>query len=418
MSAHIELLQATRAEIVNLLKRQGTMSVETLATELEISKVAVRRHLDQLEDQGFIGHSSERCERGRPKFIYSLTTEGDGLFPDRSADFACDLLSQIGQRYGAGAIDALLMDQADANIEALKREVVGQDFDARVRAVATQFNDRGYVAEIERLDDGSYRIVEHNCPIRDVADLYPQVCREELRVYSEVTGGTVVKTCCMIANEARSCEYRIMPNASITDAPANEFGRRIHGDSPSRNLPIVSASSGLEEQIGDTRSFSSSSAAAEASSQDQARHKMNSRTPIGDVTGSESKVGTGKTTDSISISSEHDSPSTLRSKTVSGTGSEGDSSFRGASRKVCMSVCVNVHCSMNGADELVEHLVSHYGVAPDVPSETGLSVELTYCFGACDLGPNVEIDGQFSDGVTVEILDGLLAGLNTRPGQV
>lgn len=81
-----------------------------------------------------------------------------------------------------------------------------------------------------------------------------------------------------------------------------------------------------------------------------------------------------------------------------------------------MSVCVNVHCSLNGADELVEHLVSEYGVAPDVPVESGLSLELTYCFGACDLGPNVEIDGEFTDGVTIDRLDELLARLNLRGG--
>ena len=152
MLTYIELLKSTRAEIVNLLKRQGTMSVESLASELEISKVAVRRHLDQLEDQGFIGHSSERCERGRPRFVYSLTDEGDGLFPDRSADFACDLLSQLGRRHGNEAIDSLLMDQADANIQSLRVDVEGLDFDARVQAVVDQFNERGYVAEIERLD--------------------------------------------------------------------------------------------------------------------------------------------------------------------------------------------------------------------------------------------------------------------------
>ncbi len=76
-----------------------------------------------------------------------------------------------------------------------------------------------------------------------------------------------------------------------------------------------------------------------------------------------------------------------------------------------MAVCVNVHCSMNGADELVEHLVVAHGVAPDIESEAGLSLELTYCFGACDMGPNVEIDGEFYDGVTPEELDRLIAGL-------
>lgn len=364
MSTHIELLQSTRAEIVNLLKRQGTMSVETLATELEISKVAVRRHLDQLEDQGFIGHSLERCERGRPKFIYSLTDEGDGLFPNRSADFACDLLAQIGTRYGAGAIDALLMDQADVNIASLKHDLEGRDFDSRVQAVAKQFNDRGYVADIERLDDGSYRIVEHNCPIRDVADLYPQVCREELRVYSEVTGGSVVKTCCMIANDARSCEYRILPFEGTVPEPQRALAESAEAASPVRPGPeLVSLELTHEPAI-------SSSAT----------------------------TGPGDSGESI----------------LEGNG---DSAFRRSSRKVCMSVCVNVHCSMNGADELVEHLVANYGVAPDVPTEAGLSLELTYCFGACDSGPNVEIDGQFSDGVTIERLDEMLAALSLNGDQ-
>lgn len=368
MLTYIELLKSTRAEIVNLLKRQGTMSVESLATELEISKVAVRRHLDQLEDQGFIGHSSERCERGRPRFVYSLTDEGDGLFPDRSADFACDILSQLGRRHGNEAIDALLMDQADANIQSLRRDVEGLDFDARVQAVVNQFNERGYVAEIERLDDGSFRIVEHNCPIRDVAEHYPQVCREELRVYGEVTGGTVIKTCCMIADDARSCEYRIVPS-----------GEPYGG----RSLPVVDRA----------ESASMSNSYIFESSGEIAKEARSAETAASGLTGS-GRTGSGTTDESGT-----------REVNV-------DSSTRGSSGKHCMSVCVNVHCSMNGADELVEHLVSNYGIAPDVPTEDGLSLELTYCFGACDMGPNVELDGEFTDGVTVERLDELLSSLN------
>jgi len=334
MSTYFDLLKTTRAEIVNLLKRQGSMSVETLASELEISKVAVRRHLDQLEEQGFIGHCSERCERGRPRFVYSLTNEGDGLFPDTSGDFACDLLSHLGRRRGDDAIDEVLIDQANANIESLRREVEGLDFDSRVRAVVNTFNERGYVAEVDVLADGTYRIVEHNCPIRSVAEHYPQVCREELRVYSEVTGGTVVKTCCMIENDSRSCEYRIVP------AP----------EPPQRALPVVLQDGGP-----------------------QAEHRIR---PAAD----------------------------------------GDVPETDCGRKRRMAVCVNVHCSMNGADELVEHLVSEYGVAPGVESDTGLSLELTYCFGACDLGPNVEIDGEFYDRVTPDDLDRLLKRPGSRGG--
>ena len=71
-------------------------------------------------------------------------------------------------------------------------------------------------------------------------------------------------------------------------------------------------------------------------------------------------------------------------------------------------VCVNIHCAMNGAEELVEHLVLNHGAAPGIESESGLLVELTCCFGSCDTGPNVEIDGDFFDGVTPERLDELI----------
>jgi predicted ArsR family transcriptional regulator/(2Fe-2S) ferredoxin len=328
MSAYIDLLKATRAEIVNLLKRQGGMSVEALAGELAISKVAVRRHLDQLEEQGFIDHCSERCERGRPRFVYSLTAEGNGLFPDTSAAFACDLMEQVSRAYGEVAVAELLAGQASVLIDTIRRDVSGLDFDSRVRAVAKQFNDRGYVADVERLDDGSYRIVERNCPIREVASRFPQVCREELRVYGEVTGGTVSKGECRIASGATSCEYRIVPGAR----------------EGSRRLPIVDATSGGQNVA------EGGAAAPEAGKVCGGKHQM--------------------------------------------------------------AVCVNVHCEMNGANELVEHLVVAHGVAPDVESDAGLSLELTYCFGACDIGPNVEIDGVFYDGVTPDKLDDLIAGLD------
>lgn len=326
MSAYIELLKGTRAEIVNLLKRQGSLGVEALAAELSISKVAVRRHLEQLEEQGFICHCAERCERGRPRYLYSLTSEGNGLFPDTSSAFACDILDEVGRTFGDTAVGSLLANQASALIETLEREVDGLDFDARVHAIARTFNDRGYETDLERLDDGSYRIVEHNCPILSVAERFPQVCYEELRVYGEITGGTVHKGDCRIATGGVACIYRIVP-ASIPGA---------------RALPVVQSLPG-----GTTVS--------------------------------------------------EPSPQAPQKKVCA--------------RKHQMTVCVNVHCEMNGANDLVEHLVVAYGVAPDVDSD-GLSVELAYCFGACDMGPNVEIDGAFYDGVTTQQLDQLIAELD------
>ncbi len=211
-TAQLQLLTEKRAEIVNILKRRGGLSAGTLASELRISTVAVRRHLEQLESRGIVTHVLEQGERGRPGFRYQLTTNGDGLFPDTSPDFACDLLDEVEQTFGAGAAARLLAGRADRVIAELRSELEHLPFSERVEALARRFNDMGFVADVQRLDDGAFVVVEHNCPTRQVAERYPQLCEEELRVYAEVTGAYVYRAC-RLAEGGSSCEYRIV-NAS------------------------------------------------------------------------------------------------------------------------------------------------------------------------------------------------------------
>lgn len=201
-----------RAEIVNLLKRRGGLSADLLACELRISKVAVRRHLELLEERGLVRHGAERCERGRPRHIYSLTANGDGLFPDTSSQFACSLLEQIGASLGEEAVERILSDRTDTVIQSLRAELEGLPFEDRVLALAKRFNEMGYVADVSRLDDGSFRVVEHNCPTREIAAKFPRVCEEELRIFSEVAGARVYRDC-RISAGGSTCEYRIAPQS-------------------------------------------------------------------------------------------------------------------------------------------------------------------------------------------------------------
>ncbi len=204
------ILKQSRSAIIDLLKVNGAMSVERLAGELEVSKVCVRRHLSLLESDGLVTFEEERHERGRPRFIYSLTEKARCLFPQIYDEFAREVLAQLQSNFGDEALRRVLGARADELIRHFKQKLSGQNFDDRVKSLVKAINAKGYLADARRMKDGSYRLRQRNCPTESVAVAYSQVCEEELRVYREALGCDVVREC-RIADGERKCEFRIAP---------------------------------------------------------------------------------------------------------------------------------------------------------------------------------------------------------------
>lgn len=204
------LLKASRSAIIDLLKSRGLMSVEELARELEVSKVCIRRHLGLLERDELIEFEEQRHERGRPRRIYRLTEKADCLFPRSYDEFACGILEQIERHYGVDAIERVLISRADELIVQAKAACQGLNFEQSVKKLTQLLDEKGYAAETCRMTDGSYRLVQHNCPTENIATAYPQVCAQELRVYSETLGCVIMREC-RISDGAAACEYRILP---------------------------------------------------------------------------------------------------------------------------------------------------------------------------------------------------------------
>jgi predicted ArsR family transcriptional regulator len=219
------LLKESRSAIIDLLKINGGMSAEQLAQELQVTKVCIRRHLSLLESDGLISYVEERHERGRPRFIYSLTEKARCLFPQTYDEFAEEILAQLQRRYGDAGLEVVLKGRADELIEQLKIELSGLNFDERVKSLAKTMSAKGYLADARRLKDGTYRLRQRNCPTESVAVAYPQVCDEELRVYRESLGCQVTREC-RIADGARFCEFRISsPALTQISCGPNEKGK-------------------------------------------------------------------------------------------------------------------------------------------------------------------------------------------------
>ena len=65
--------RTTKDEIVQLLKVKGEHTVAELADVLEITEMAIRRHLSNLEKDGLIYSKMVRQHVGRPTYLYGLS---------------------------------------------------------------------------------------------------------------------------------------------------------------------------------------------------------------------------------------------------------------------------------------------------------------------------------------------------------
>src|SRR3712207_2838361 len=112
-----QLTGETRTEMLRLLRR-SRQTITSLADALRLTDNAVRTHVAALERDGIVEHvGTQRDTGGKPARVYTLTREGEELFPKAYAlvlgqlvdeiaradgeDRAVELLRQVGRRVAA-----------------------------------------------------------------------------------------------------------------------------------------------------------------------------------------------------------------------------------------------------------------------------------------------------------------------------
>ena len=81
--------------------------------------------------------------------------------------------------------------------------------------------------------------------------------------------------------------------------------------------------------------------------------------------------------------------------------------------KVKVCICTNISCMLNGSDQLVRHLEEKYSIKLGEMTEDGqYSLKEVECLGACGGAPVVQIDRQYYENITPEIIDSILDKLD------
>lgn len=201
----------TRRAIVKLLKQEGPTDAVTLATRLDVTAMAVRQHLYELQKEGLVTYTEEPRPMGRPAKLWQLTPAADRLFPEAYAELSLSLIQSIKTAFGDEGLDRLLAIRTEQQIAAYQTQLAKQaSLKQRLEALAAQRTEEGYMAEVQSLADGSYLLIENHCPICAAAAACTGFCTGELEVFRTVLGpdAAVERKEHILAGERR-CVYRV-----------------------------------------------------------------------------------------------------------------------------------------------------------------------------------------------------------------
>jgi predicted ArsR family transcriptional regulator len=182
--------RSTRMDILELLRRKGRSSAETMAGDLGVTANAVRQHLTNLERDGLVVSQPERAGRGRPSLLFALTARADAVFPKRYGQLATMVLQEVQDMGGPEALDDIFARVAARHAGAMERDLEGLGFEQKLERVVSWIGRAGTLVEQSETREG-VRVTIHNCPFRNTALKFPQVCTITPQLITRLTGAAV-----------------------------------------------------------------------------------------------------------------------------------------------------------------------------------------------------------------------------------
>ena len=178
----------TRNRILELLKKEVSLSVNALTERLAITHMAVRKHLAILENEGLITSTEIKQSMGRPLQVYSLTIKGDQFFPKNYEGITVEFLRDIEEIHGEESIRLLFEKRENRLTQEYKNRIQQKTTSEKIEEIVKIQNEKGYMASASKIDNSTFELIEYNCPIYSIAQEYKTACLCETEMFKNVLG--------------------------------------------------------------------------------------------------------------------------------------------------------------------------------------------------------------------------------------
>lgn len=216
-----------REDILSFLLKRGTATAAAIASHLQVTPQAIRRHLKTLESSELIEHEISHEGIGRPNHMYQLSRKGREHFPDQYDQFALSLLNTVADTLGPEQVSRLLKHQWQKKAKEYREKLGDAPLKDRMQTLVKLRQAEGYMAEfhladgsVDSIADGdtdsaleperpAFVITEYNCAIAHIAESYPTVCGHELAMFAIALPDCSVERTHWLVNGEHQCGYLI-----------------------------------------------------------------------------------------------------------------------------------------------------------------------------------------------------------------
>lgn len=190
----------TRERVMTLIMKRGATTAAEIASVLELTPAAVRRHLAVLTERGLVTTRERRSygvrERGRPAKVFVPTDAGRADFAHAYDDLAVEVLEYLAETIGVDAVGDFARTRFAAVEERYREEMRARQSSENegsvtvLEALTEVLGDDGFMAAVQPVRSGE-QLCQHHCPVANVAARFPQICEAEAEVFGRLLGSHV-----------------------------------------------------------------------------------------------------------------------------------------------------------------------------------------------------------------------------------
>jgi len=218
-------IETSDAQLLDLLRHHGSMSVTQVAVAMRVTATAVRQRLSRLMGQGLVergfaaGAGTEsfaRAGRGRPSHRYSLTEKARRQAGNNFSDLAIVLWDEIRGVKDQEIRRGLLERIATAMAAMYRENVVGSTLPARLDSLKRLFGERRVPLDVSSGDEQTGvagqptqeatqfpMLTVAECPYPELAEKDRGICAVEKMLFAKLLDHPVRLSQCRL--DGHSC---------------------------------------------------------------------------------------------------------------------------------------------------------------------------------------------------------------------